>query len=464
MSQVEENFNPGGYLIQRADLYFHNEDPRAASEARKSLVGSITEIEFGQTLDSASYSGSIYVRDSRGLLENFPLRGQEKLHLTIRTLDTKTTVNLYLFIHSITNLGIDNTTKGVGYRLNVISYTSWEASKRKIIEAYKRPGNTVVRQLFTKYFNKLGAPEYTDNDGDTMPYGVVRHKLTNTEAGTKYFYIQPTVGLLETIIPNMAAHQAINFIVKQSYSGDNSPSQSFRFFETWDGFYYVTDEFLTQQGKNKPFSLFFSPGTGTNDATKNPANQLNRIEDLQIVNSGRTSSAAMGSGAYKSKVIEIDLVRGVVNEHKFDYLEKAQYVDMNGEATQTSNLPQTVEFIQDTYTEENSVDMFIFKNYTGTGDLSGTLRGDAHFPEIVQNRIAYNYHLNTIVLNAKLKGRADIKPGAVIDLDLPNLDGAQEVRKNPQLSGRYLVTKTVHTFKEGMLYNNMSLSKFNWSK
>lgn len=466
MSETNNEFNPGGYVITKADLYTYDQDfLREKSEPSASLLGFIDVIEFTQGLNGVSYNGNIHVYDKKGYLENLPLRAQEVLHLEITTTDTKTKVSLVLFIHSIDGITPDTTTKGVGYDLKVVSYSSFEASKRKITEAFKKPANSIALELFRKYvYNRdfnIGSPIRVDEDGETLPYATTRYPVKYLV--DKSFWIQPTVGILEMIVPNMRTQEAFQLLSKMSWAGESSPSQSFRFFETWDGYYFVTDEFLTQLQKDKPYRLFYAPGTGSADP-KNPANQLNRIEDLKVLTSGRNTAANMSNGAYKSKVMEIDLVRGVVTDRKFDYLKDGKYKGMDGEEKSAKNLPQTEDFINDTYTFENSLDMIVFKNYSGTGDIPGALRGDAFIPEIAQNRIAYNSHLNTITLAVKMKGRADLKPGQIATLDIQNLDGSEELRNNPQLSGRYLITRANHMFDQGTLRTTLSLSKYDWSK
>jgi len=467
MSEVNDGYNPGGYIITKADLYEYSQDfLREKGDPIASLLTYIDTFEFTQGLNGVSYNGNIHVYDKKGFLENLPLRAQEILHFEFMTTDTKSKVSLLLFIHSIDGITPDSTTKGVGYSLNVVSYSSFEASRRKVTEAFKKPANSIAYELFRKYvyprgFN-IGKPEYQDEDGDVYPFATRRYPVKSNIV-SKSFFIQPTVGLLEMIIPNLRTQEGFQLLTKMSWAGETNPSQSFRFFETWDGHYFVTDEFLTQLTKDKAYRLFYSPGTGSADP-KEPANQLNRIEDLKVLASGRNTSANMNNGAYKSKVIEIDLVRGVVNERKFDYLKNGKYKGMDGEEKSVKNLPQTEDFINDTYTFENSLDMIVFKNYSGTGDISGALRGDSFIPEIAQNRIAYNAHLNTIMIAAKLKGRADLKPGYVVTLDIQNLDGSEEIRANPQLSGRYLITRTNHFFDQGTLRTTLSLSKYDWSK
>ena len=66
---------------------------------------------------------------------------------------------------------------------------------------------------------------------------------------------------------------------------------------------------------------------------------------------------------------------------------------------------------------------------------------------------------------AGLKGRLDIRPGMIVDLDIKNLDGiSSTVGINQSVSGRYLVQTTVHSRDdEGTLNTMLKLAKFDWS-
>jgi hypothetical protein len=79
------------------------------------------------------------------------------------------------------------------------------------------------------------------------------------------------------------------------------------------------------------------------------------------------------------------------------------------------------------------------------------------------HRNAYNHHLNALSVLASMKGRLDITPGRIVDLDVRNVDVNQGA-KNEQMSGRYLVHTVNHNFKGDELNTTMKLSKFDWSK
>jgi hypothetical protein len=107
----------------------------------------------------------------------------------------------------------------------------------------------------------------------------------------------------------------------------------------------------------------------------------------------------------------------------------------------------------------------IFRNYTRQGDMASTLRADEKLAEIVHNRVSYYHHLNNTSVMAGLKGRLDIRPGMIVDLQIKNLDGiSASIGINQTMSGRYLVQSTMHSRDdEGTLNTMLKMAKFDWS-
>ena len=107
----------------------------------------------------------------------------------------------------------------------------------------------------------------------------------------------------------------------------------------------------------------------------------------------------------------------------------------------------------------------VFKNYTSSGDAQSALLPDQHIPEIVHNRVSYYHHLNNTSVVAVMKGRLDIRPGMLANLDVKTFDfvNANAV-ENKSLAGRYLIQSTVHTMDDqGTLNTTLKLAKFDWS-
>lgn len=455
---LQESYNPSGYTIEKAKL-------KSFGGVEFDIQNNIVSVDFAQDMGNISYTGKVTVLDNNGILENMPIRGEETLTIEIITMDLKTKINLNLFVYSVSNIRLSGDGKGTMYDLDVVSKLSFKAGTKRVVEPFNLKSEEIVKKIFEDKFSKVnaGLPTFKDSDGKNvdLPFETKRHPIVDDRG--KNLYIQPgSSGKLECIIPNYLPGKAMDFIAKRSFNSA-TPSQSFKFFETWDGYYFVTDEFLTMLGKDKPYDLFYTPATGSLDP-RNPADQLNRVEAISVMNRGSNTGSSLYNGAYVSQVKEVDLLRRQVTDKNYFYIKDASYIDMSGNKVRVSNAPHSKEFIEDTFKLENAKRMIIFRDYASPNDNEGQLRGEQYFDQIASNRLAYAAHQNAVLLNVALKGRADLTPGKVINLTIQNADSSDEVKNNAQLSGRYLIRSSRHVFNQGVLETGLVLSKYDWSK
>jgi hypothetical protein len=254
------------------------------------------------------------------------------------------------------------------------------------------------------------------------------------------------------------------FVASRSLSSE-STSQSYKFFETIENYYYCTDEYFIKKANEKSgdiLNLFFAPVVDL-DATNVKA-QINRIEDFQVMSKGIDTSTDIYSGAYRSEVVEIDFVHRRLTYNKFNYDTDAKYIDMNAKVRSLDENPHTAEFRKDTFTEANAKRFMIFKDFASKGEPVSNIQGDMRLTDIVHNRISYYHHLNNTQVVANMKGRLDIRPGMIVNVDIKALDSVDATMTlNESLSGKYLVQSTSHTMSEGTLYCGMKMAKFDWS-
>jgi hypothetical protein len=352
---------------------------------------------------------------------------------------------------------------GVNYYMHFVSKISFEASKRRVIESLRVNGlypsaSLAAQRIFSKYFRRIS------RESDfTLPFGGARFSIQNSE---RTFIVQPTEGILRGIIPRYTPTEAMYFLSTRAFISERGfTSCSFRFFETFDDFYFVSDEYLIKSAvtQNEVIRLFYAPQISKD--SRDVDQQIDSIERIDYP--VRVDSAIdMYSGGYSNSVLEIDFMRRAFTPRYFNYLEQSSFLDMQG-------LPRTLEasihterYMQDSFTEENARRFHVYRDYSQPGDIPGPLAVDQHLAEIVSRRTAYQHHLNATSINVAMKGRLDIRPGNVINLEVVQLSADSERTSNPQLSGNYLVYSTEHSLKLSQgedIFTNLRLSKYDWS-
>jgi hypothetical protein len=451
------DFNPSVCEIQKAEIISYNNTTKR--DITSNFIG---RFEINQSMDAVAYSGWLFVVDTIGILDGLPIRGEETLNLWLKGMDLGTEVRLSTRIHKVSDITPTQSSNGVTYKLHFVSKTTFNSTTKRVTEAHVDTVSTMAYKMFNSYYAKLGfGTSKRDNDGKKLlPFNSYRYPIIDEP--TRQFIVQPTYPSTNLIIPRLTPSEAMFFVAARAYNPD-TPSQTFRFFETLENYYFCTDEyFLKGITAEDVVPMYYAPIVSY-DAV-NAAGQLNRIETLHVLSKGIDTSTDLFSGSYRNEVVEIDFIRRRLDISKFNY-DDARYIDMTGTTKSISNNPHTEQFRKDTFTENNARRFMIFRNYTRQGDMASTLRADEKLAEIVHNRVSYYHHLNNTSVMAGLKGRLDIRPGMIVDLQIKNLDGiSATIGINQTMSGRYLVQSTMHSRDdEGTLNTMLKMAKFDWS-
>jgi hypothetical protein len=428
-----------------------------------------TKLDFTQSISSSAWTGSMRILDSTGLLENkgFKIRGEEKLTFEVETYDGKMEDPLKVTaqILSITEVTPLQNLTGVTFTINFISKISYTAGLRRVREAFvDLPASTIAERIFKKYFANNRLVEDTSAPNEIIPFNA--KKFRTTDLGSKQrkpFYVQPTEGVMQCVIPNLPPSDAMNFLSQRSFS-QSSPSCSFRFFETLTGFWFVTDEFMIQHGlQNNQTVEEFSYNAQNSQDGQDAELQVQTFKNFS--NPSRVNSAKdLHNGGYRNKVIEVDLGRRRARNIDYDYIEDANYIDMSGQKTSLKNVAHTEDYIRDTFTDENAKRMIVFKDWY---DENGqTLRSNQHYPEILQNRSVYTHHLGQTMVSVSLNAsRLDLRPGKIISVRVPKFTIAQtpDSPYSDEFSGNYLIVSISHSLQDDVMTTNATLAKYGWS-
>lgn len=418
----------------------------------------ITEINFSQSIDNTAFRGSIKLRDDISLLEQFPLRGEERLTLELQSNDLSTKKRLDLQIFKIDNMSSNDANDGTSYYIHFVSRITFESSRRKIIESFTNKSvNQIVRILFNDYFTRI------QKTNDVLPLGGQRYEAKNNSR--KSLIIQPTENLFNCIIPNYTPSEAMYFLATRAYINtiSNLSSCTYRFFETLDEYLFVSDEYLIEKAieNNEVVKLVYSPSP-----SKDPRDVKQQILSIEVLENQRRADTSLDlySGGYTNRVLELDLVRGEARNIHFNYLEDGKrFTNTSGNQNESKSQVHTDEFIRDTFTRENAKPHIIFRDYADEGDISGTLRGEQYLSEITSRRIAYHHHLNNTIVSVSLSGRLDFKPGQLVNIEIKELTSSDKKDRNPQLSGNYLIHTANHNIQGDELNTTMKLIKYDWS-
>jgi|TARA_R110000744_G_scaffold38665_4_gene88427 hypothetical protein len=444
-----ETFNPGYCTVEGALLQSHGGE-------QKEIAPLISAVSLAQGLDRASYRVSILIADSIGLLHNFPIKGEEKLYMSLKSHDLQTKMDLNLQLVGVRD--VQQAGEKMTYTIDLLSTSSYEASLKHITTAFRdKSAKYCATQLFKSGYGNI--TETGKAETATL------YKFTKD--AQRVFVAEESTGKMKVTIPHYPPASAMNFMARKAYSS-KSLSSMFRFFETVKGYFWVTDEWLLQNGKRSGVKkLSYSAGTLIPLDPRKGSAIIESIESLNF-NEQVNTMADVGGGGYKNKVVEIDLVQHTKKVYSYDYLKsKRSYKGMGGEAPTAEGQKHSNKFIKETFTDSNAPTTFIIRDWSAPGfeaKPESAVREEQFNHEIMSNRIAYNYHLTDSSATATIKGRLDIKPGDIIDVTVQEPDVSLGEGMNKRQSGLYLVFGTEHSIVMEELTTSFSLVKYDWDK
>jgi hypothetical protein len=478
---MQEIYNPGICEITKASITPFG-GPKSEAKDITALIYSFT---IQQSIDSVSLFGSIKMLDNSGLLEKLPLRGEETLDFKIKSYDLQTEREIKATTYKIDNVSPNPNGNGVLYTIHFLSKHSFDANIKYFITSFKnKRGSDIVFDIFKKNYGQIEESTPLRGDGGRIPEKSKRYKLkkhSNADA-QRYFYLQETFGNMSVIIPRLAPSEALGFIAERSFS-DKDDGTSFRFFETFDGYYFVTDEWLLERSrtssnvKSFDYSLFVD---------KNPEKASIAVNNIENFSNPRRVDVAteMMQGSYYNTIFEIDLLRHKVNRKDFKYLQtdsqfinnnvdninldkkrevKQNFKTMTNAKASASIDIHSEDFINKTFTPDNSKRFMVIRDYTQKVSDSGLSRNNTFYTEMAAQRNMYTRHLNATQVTISMKGRLDLRAGEVIRINVKELDSAGDIKQNPQLSGKYLIKSIMNIMENGVLDTVCQICKYDYS-
>jgi len=314
------------------------------------------------------------------------------------------------------------------YILSGISLEAYDSYPRKISRAYGSPnGNTIdkmVKSLFDEYVYSRGVKDQ---------YGAIKTTLNVMQE--KVFVAEPTSGLQKFIIPSLSVDDTIEFFCNEA-QGLGYTSR-YMFWERQDGFYFYNLESLVDAA---PVMNYYYTEFNINAADEDHRKiiQYNIKKETNFLENAR-------DGMYKSKTIHLDVLKKKVTESVFDY----------NEARQDDRFKTLQQFYHNGVVGDSNINVTLITTRQGHDCQCQIFSEENHLPKridyIIGPRKSYQKHLFNTVLSITVPGTTVINAGDTINLEFPLKSLLQGKGGNdPQLSGKYLVTKVRNKFSKVM--------------
>lgn len=439
----------GVFTLQSAMLSTYD---RSKNIDIKNLILGFT---ISESMSRMSVRGSTTVFDSLQIMKIFPIIGEEFIEFTYTDYFDQTRTDTF-FVYSVSDVKYpdDNNSSILQYTLNFVSVPKVITDDHVIMRAYNAKNSKsgiisdYVQQVYDEYYKR--------------PIEAIRLK-------PKEIVIEPTDSRQNVVVPNLTPEEAILFFARRSYS-NNSKTQTYRFFENREKFYFATNDYVQNAGQNFVgygnglIDPILALAAGIKDASVpifrfnyqpdlGPERQQALMHEIINVNFGdRVNTIAdIRSGAYKKTIYEVDMLYGTQTKTEYDFSADFDQADQK--------LIHEGRFKEDNLTK--SFVRFVLKDYSSIGAPEGSsTKNNTFYPELYTKKDTYFYHYKMNTIDVTIYGRNSLFAGDIIELELIERDSTPTNEIDVERSGRYFIESIENIFLENTYTQKLTLSKY----
>lgn len=390
----KKNIEVGDVFVKR--LIISNKSINAEINPLDQLMG----IDIWEDMAKPTLYATIMIMDSIGMLETFPIIGEEVVEIEIQTpgLDKSTLFKLRCF--EVTNVQKIDNGKGVTFVMRCVSEEHLYNATSPVSE-----GKTDIISNMVPYF------------------------LQNYLHTEKKFISDETKGIHTIVFPRLSPLESIDMLRQRAVSKEY-PSSSYVFFENQAGFNFKTVEGLYKEGLKNIGSRVFNAEQNTMANKEAQANSYRTLLDYQIINRSDSVKKAQ-EGVYKAVTKVFDTSKKTFE--LIEYQLKDSFKDF--ETSVNKKMPNTTDFI-------NEFASGVPKQFLTMKD---TTRPEMYMEQAMAIKNSFAGLLNDDVTRILIHGDTGLKVGDVITLKLPQADGMTKRKKQDSLtSSEYLVIRLRH--------------------
>lgn len=388
----------------------------------------LSELNIYEDIFSPSLYGTLLLVDSRNLIKEMPIVGDEYIIVKIKTPSSNSFISKTFRIYSITNREIVRDLNTQTYILHFISKEAVIDTLKPLFRSFSGRISDVVKSIFEKY---LPASKTLTVKNNTIELNEERSNLV---------VLSETQNNVKFVSPGWTPFKCINWCASKAIPQEGSAC-NFLFYETTKNFYFVNLEKLFEiNNKTGQISLgkYYYKVNQVSE-NKDVNEKMFIAEDFQII---KTTDHLQNydNGYLASRLITLDVINKKYEAFDYDHVEKFDsYEHSQGE----SSLPL---FMKDTLRNPLTSIKFYPIN-PGLHTIPANV--NEKMPSIFSNRMSNLLELSNFKLNINVPGRTDAEVGRMIYFSYPDVSPKSEEDKalsgeDKYYSGYYLVSAIRH--------------------
>jgi len=402
----------------------------------------LSELNIFEDIFSPSLYGNMLVQDSRNLIKELPITGDEYIVVKFKTPTINASISKTFRIYSVTDRSVANDLNTQTYLLHFISKESIIDTVKPLYRSFEGNIDQIVGDIWTTYFQSNRTVDIKNN------------KINFFENLTQLFILNSPKNKIKYVSPGWTPFKNINFCASKSIPSEGKAC-NYLFFESSKNFYFTNIEGIFNSNNtstNSPLNLgkYFYKVTDV-EQKSSAISKLFQISSFRVK---KTVDHLVNydSGYLANRLITLDFINKEYKAHDYDIVKKFNtYAHSEGE----NAIPL---FSSDTVRTPLSK----IKFYPQQPGLHTSVENNISevMPEIYGNRLSNLLELSNFKLIIDVPGRSDAEVGCMLDFVYPDISPRDETdssKTNDDIyySGNYLVTAIRH--KINLLSYNMTM-------
>ena len=402
-----------------------------------------------ESMSAPFMTGTTTLFDSDNILSRLPVIGEEFIEFKYKDFFGKVRTDIFM-VFSVSDVKysdpIDQTL--IQYTLNFVSAPRVLTDSFRVMKAFR---NQKVSDYVKLHFDA------------TFKAVIDQQRLISKEID-----IESTDGIQNFVIPNLTPVETFLFFARYGYKSDSN-TQSYRFFENRDSYFFATNEYVIRRYGTKVSETEMRPPSVLQDGeVKNfyynylpnmdAASQYTLMFSIRDINFGEKVNTLedINKGAYKRNVVAIDVLNGTQINPDLPYSILDDF------STNKVKLPHSKPFIDEVIS--NMYTRFVLKDYTAPADVSGpAVRPDLNYSDLYNKKGSYFYQYQQNSIEVEIHGHNDIVAGSIINLELPlrakaNSGNTRQI--DVERSGYYQVDTIKNEFLNKEYKQKLTLSRY----
>jgi len=404
----------------------------------------LVEIVIYESIFNPFVTGELLISDSRNLIREMNLIGEEFLQVSIRTptFGSDLSITKAFRVYSIDKKNYVKDGDTILYKMQFTSIETFIDLSNPIYKAFSGNPHQIVGNIFKDYLLSDRVLKGGDIDFPAVNSLTVFGESSN---------------ILKFVSPGWSPVQCINWIASKSVPVNNKAA-NYLFWETTKGFYFGNiGEAIRRQEASSIGTYNYSMSLVNNLSEEDRNNNLfmYSIRSLEVETTF-DQLKNMDAGYVSNRLIDVDLLTKSYENVDYDHGANFNLYDhmQNGEAkplfeTQINRNPLTYKVL-------NYKHKSLYTDYNDNFDTK--------IKNIFGNRRANLIELENFQMRLTIPGRTDIEVGRTININLPkNQPGALQnpVGYQPDeiYSGYYLITSIAHKINPRTHFITMNVTK-----